>query len=371
MRFLFFILLQNCVNSELANSKRMSSSIEESTKKPFKVFLSYNDNPKDSYYVNEFLTHAYFLRKTDTFSFFLKSSTNFKSTNQNNLTFLSKEPSDNEINEYDYILPFLSSDYMTSTVDQSAIQKILSDDHEGKPMLIPIRLRSVTINKESPLFKKQGLPIKNAEPIFIADYPTNEQDPIYTSIISALKKVAESEPKISIPKNLSKDSVPLFVSSPIKTSPETQRISTEQNKPKIHFLYADTGKNKVLYSDIKNQLQQYQTWSFHANALAGSNIKEENAKYLTASKVVFLVDVNFLADNGIITISEGVLANPNNKISIIIIGPCMFEYAKFYSKIKNENIKFHIFYKDNKNLSNEEKSFEIAKIITKDMNPID
>lgn len=274
---------------------------------------------------------------------------------------------------------------MTSTVDQSAIQKILSDDHEGKPMLIPIRLRSVTINKESPLFKKKGLPIKNAEPIFIADYPTNEQDTIYTSIISALKKIAESNTpfvhplKIPIekqnistkqnkPADFSKDSVPPFVSSPIKTSPEIQRISTEQNKPKIHFLYADTGKNKVLYSDIKNQLQQYQTWSFHANALAGSNIKEENAKYLTANKVVFLVDVNFLADDGIITISQGVLDNPNNKISIIIVGPCLYEYGNFYSKIKNKNIKLHDFYKDNKNLSNEEKGFEIAKIITNDMN---
>jgi hypothetical protein len=119
MRFLFFILLQNCVNSELANSKRMSSSVEESTKKPFKVFLSYDDNSKDSYYVKEFLTHTAMLRRNDVFSFFLKSSTNFTSTNQNNITFLSKEPS--EIDEYDYILTFLSPNYMDTTVNKSYV----------------------------------------------------------------------------------------------------------------------------------------------------------------------------------------------------------------------------------------------------------
>jgi hypothetical protein len=234
----------------------------------------------------------------------------------------------------------------------------------------------VIIDQKSRLIKQQGLPMKHGEPIFIGDYRTNEQDTIYTSIISALKKVSESRQKISIPTNLSKDSVPPFVSSPINTPTEkhpieTQRISIEQNKPKIHFLYANTDKNKVLYSNIKKQLQQYQAWSFHSDVTAGSEIRKENAKYLTASKVVFLVDVNFLADDAIGILSQGVLDNPNNKISIIIVGPCMFEYANFYSKIKNTNIKFYNFYKNNTNLSNEEKGFEIAKIIANDMNQPD
>jgi len=149
-----------------------------------KVFISYNSNPSNLEYIEEFITHASSLIRSKLLSFDFVASQNLLNENKSiNSTFyncnnLLEQPTQEQLREYDWIIICLSPAYVSFNPPE--LENILNirslpnnDPTLKKPMIFQLKLIPVFLLDDDPLnLKTASLPIsiRNTKPNFLSEY---------------------------------------------------------------------------------------------------------------------------------------------------------------------------------------------------------
>lgn len=384
-----------------------------------KVFISYNNNPSNLKYIEEFITHASSLKRSGLLSFDFVASQNLSNENKSiNSTFgncnkLLEQPTQEQLREYDWIIICLSPEYANDNPPElKSILNIISlpnnDPTLKKPIIFQLKLIQVFLLENDPLnLKTASLPISTGDmkSKFLSDY--TDRNPIFTEIMQILRKTYEETIKTKLPNNdLSPKNVySKFTESPLqnddpntpdsilaklKNNPHLNKLFQSPAYSKspffwsdaaniyqkikklntIHFLYASNSPSLKMFSSIKANLVNTSVWSSDDIRAGGSTDIEMTVRYSYANTIVFLLDANFLGDNKIDKFVKIALNSPEKPtIIFIVVGFCSFEdYLELFEKCTHyENIKIHNFTGRNAPPSFEEKVYKIAQQIKEDM----